>query len=337
MFKKLSKVLSLVTISVFLISCSKNHINRNHPDYAKISLEDMQDIFEPLPDQVLKLEDKSTVAQVKLGKKLYFEKALSLNNDISCNSCHMLDKFGVDNEATSPGHKGQRGDRNSPSVYNASLHIAQFWDGRAEDLKAQAKGPILNPIEMAIPNEEEAIKRIKRLSGYTDMFKAAFPKEKDPVTYDNLAHAIAQFEKNLLTPSRFDDYLKGNQDALSNDEKEGMRIFNEVGCTSCHNGVGVGGGLYQKIGLEIPYETEDKGRFNVTKNNDDMYFFKVPSLRNVAKTGPYFHDGTVKTLKEAISLMGTHQLGVELKKSEIDAISVFLESLTGKMPEIAKL
>lgn len=325
-------------LSVCLIfGCAKSNIDRKNPNYAKVDFEDVKATFEPLPEKLLDTSSPVTVAQVKLGKRLYFEKALSLGNDISCNSCHMLDKYGVDGEPTSPGHKGQRGDRNSPTVYNAGLHIAQFWDGRAKDLKDQAKGPILNPVEMAIPDEATAIKRIKSIEGYADMFKAAFPKDKEPISYDNLAEAIGQFEKNLLTPSRFDDYLKGNKEALSDDELEGLRVFTEIGCTSCHNGAAIGGGLYQKIGLEIPYDTEDKGRFNVTKDKDDEFFFKVPSLRNITKTAPYFHDGKVKTLEEAVTLMGKHQLGVDLKPGEVEAITAFLESLTGRLPDIEKI
>lgn len=320
-----------------VVGCSQSNIDRKNPNYAKVDFESVKDTFEPLPEKVFDTKTAVAQAQVKLGKKLYFEKALSLGNDISCNSCHMLDKYGVDNEPTSPGHKGQRGDRNSPTVYNAAFHLAQFWDGRAKDLKAQAKGPILNPVEMAIPDEATAIQRLKSIDGYTEMFQAAFPGKKNPMTYDNMAEAIGNFEKNLLTPSRFDAYLKGKQDALSDDEKEGLRVFMDVGCTSCHNGVGVGGALYQKIGLEVPYDTEDKGRFNVTKNKDDEFFFKVPTLRNIAKTGPYFHDGKVKTLEEAVTLMGKHQLGVDLKPSEVDAILAFLDSLTGELPDIEKM
>ena len=332
------KYFNLLMLSLGLFfGCSQNNIDRSNPDYAKVDFDSVKDTFEPLPKFVFDTTKPAALAQVKLGKRLYFEKGLSLANDISCNSCHMLDKFGVDNEPTSPGHKGHRGDRNSPTVYNSAFHIAQFWDGRAKDLKAQAKGPILNPGEMAIPDEATAIKRLKNIDGYTEMFKAAFPKKKNPMTYDNMAEAIANFEKNLLTPSRFDDYLKGKSDALSDDEKEGLRVFMEVGCTSCHNGVGVGGGLYQKIGLEVPYDTEDLGRYKVTKDTDDKYFFKVPTLRNVAKTGPYFHDGKVKTLKEAVTLMGKHQLGVDLKPSEVDSILAFLDSLTGELPNISKL
>lgn len=330
------KQLNIIFLTL-LVGCSQNKIDRSHPEYAKVDFESVKDTFEPLPAKVFDTTSTVAQAQVKLGKRLYFETGLSLGNDISCNSCHMLDKYGVDNEPTSPGHKGQRGDRNSPTVYNAAFHLAQFWDGRAKDLKEQAKGPILNPVEMAIPDEATAIKRLTSIDGYTDMFKAAFPDKKNPMTYDNMAEAIANFEKNLLTPSRFDEYLKGKQDALSDDEKEGLRVFMEVGCTSCHNGVGIGGALYQKIGLEVPYDTEDKGRSAVTKNKEDDFFFKVPTLRNVAKTGPYFHDGQVETLREAVLLMGKHQLGVDLKPSEVDALLAFLDSLTGELPNLEQI
>lgn len=331
------KIAGLLLTLLVLIGCAKSNIDRSNPNYAQVDYEDVKVTFEPLPEKLLETSDKVTQAQVRLGKRLYFEKALSLADDLSCNSCHMLDKYGVDNEPTSPGHKGQRGDRNSPTVYNAGLHVAQFWDGRAKDLKEQAKGPILNPVEMAIPDEATAVKKIKALDGYTEMFKAAFPAAKDPISYDNMAEAIGQFEKNLLTPSRFDEYLRGRKDALSDDEKEGLRLFSEVGCTSCHNGVGIGGGLYQKLGLEVPYETEDKGRFNVTKDADDLFFFKVPSLRNITKTAPYFHDGSIKTLEEVVTLMGKHQLGVDLKVGEVEAIVAFLDSLTGTLPDIDKI
>lgn len=319
----------------FVWGCSQSKIDRKNPDYAKVNYEEVKEVFKPLPEYLVDISKPVLAKRSELGHKLYFETALSIGNDISCNSCHLLDKFGVDNEPTSPGHKKQRGDRNSPTVYNSGLNFSQFWDGRAKDLKDQAKGPILNPVEMAIPDEKTAVSRIKSIKGYTDMFRAAFPKAKDPITYDNIAEAIATFEMNLLTPSRFDDYLKGNREALSKDEKEGLRTFMEVGCISCHEGVNIGGSSYQMLGAVIPFDTEDHGRFAVTKSEDDKFFFKVPSLRNIAKTGPYFHDGSVKTLDEAVKLMGSHQLGVDLKEGEIEAIVAFLNSLTGKLPLIA--
>lgn len=281
-------------------------------------------LFKALPEVKVENPDK-----VDLGKKLFFETALSKANDLSCNSCHNLETFGVDNRATSLGDKGQTGDRNSPTVFNAALHFAQFWDGRAKDVEEQALGPILNPVEMAMPNEEEVVKRLKENAEYTDAFKRAFPEESEPINYQNVGKAIGAFERTLLTPSRFDDFLNGKEAALSSEEKKGLETFVKIGCTSCHNGVGIGGALYQKIGLVKPYETTDLGRYKVTKSEADKYFFKVPSLRNVEKTAPYFHDGKVETLAEAVRLMGRHQLGRELDDVQTQEIITFLKSLTG--------
>lgn len=307
------------------------------PNFGKVDFKEVKQTFGPLPEYVINPNKKTNQARIALGKKLYFEKRLSLANDLSCNTCHQLDRFGVDNEPTSPGHKGQRGDRNSPSVYNAGLHLAQFWDGRAKDLTDQAKGPILNPIEMAMPSEKEVIKRLKNDPEYPALFKKAFPRSRRALSYHNMGRAIAAFEANLLTPSRFDKYLKGDQEALSIDEKHGLREFMQVGCIDCHNGVGIGGGMYQKLGLEVPYPNlKDKGRYNVTKDKDDMYFFKVPSLRNVAETGPYFHDGSIKDLDKAVQLMGKHQLGKELSRVQVRYIIKFLKSLTGEVPKYVK-
>ncbi len=324
---------------IILGSCTKSKIDRSVQNFAKVDYEEVKTYFQPLPERLVDISSPIMASRAKLGKKLYFETQLSIAGDISCNSCHLLDNYGVDNEPTSPGHLKQLGNRNSPSVYNSGLHIAQFWDGRAKDLKEQAMGPVLNPVEMAMPDETVVIQRLKSIDDYADMFKAAFPKDKasQAISFNNMAEAIALFEMNLLTPSRFDHYLKGKRDALSDDEKEGLRLFVEVGCVSCHDGVGIGGGSYQMLGAVVPYETKDLGRFAVTKEEDDKFFFKVPSLRNVAKTAPYFHDGSIVDLKKAISLMGLHQLGTDLKESEVEAIYSFLNSLTGKIPDINKI
>lgn len=286
-------------------------------------------VFAPLPDSAPAAESPSNPEKIALGRSLYFDTRLSKDQKISCNSCHKLDTFGVDNEPTSPGHKGQRGGRNSPSVYNAALHTAQFWDGRAANVEAQALGPILNPIEMAMPSEAAVLERLKKDQKTVDAFKAAFPGESDPVTYKNVGNAIGAFERTLLTPSRFDDFLRGNNDALSAQEKKGGELFVKTGCVACHNGATVGGQMYQKLGLVKEYQTKDMGRFEVTKQESDKKVFKVPSLRNVAKTGPYYHDGSIKTLDQAVSLMAEHQLGKQLSKDEVAEIVTFLGSLTG--------
>lgn len=317
------KVLALLFI---LAGCGASMNNEVTPADKQL-LVDAKEVFKPIGKTAI--DEAKNADIIALGEKLYFEKKLSINNTISCNSCHKLDGFGVDNEATSPGHDGKRGDRNSPTVYNAALNFVQFWDGRAKDLAAQAIGPILNPIEHGLPTEKAALDKINTKE-YTDMFKKAFPKQKKSFTYKNIGHAIAAFEKTLLTPSRFDDFLNGDIAALNRQERDGLKKFVEVGCTSCHMGENIGGSMYQKIGAINEYPTEDKGRFNVTKKEDDLHFFKVPSLRNIAKTAPYFHDGKVNTLEEAIKLMGYHQLDEKLNDKDIADIKAFLESLTGK-------
>lgn len=308
--------------------------------YSAISKEDKelletaQGIFKPLPKQLTSPKDNpSTPAKIKLGKKLYFEKKLSMDNSLSCNSCHLLENYGTDNKVTSTGFKNQLGGRNSPSVYNSGLHFVQFWDGRAKDLEAQAGGPILNPIEMAMPNEKEVLSRLSKDKEYPKMFNEVFGKNS--LTYKNLAKAIASFERTLITPSKFDKYLNGDVKVLSSDEKQGLRTFVGKGCITCHNGVGVGGGMFQKFGLVTPYKNaKDLGRFDVTKNPEDKFVFKVPSLRNIAKTAPYFHDGKVATLKEAIKTMGKTQLGMNISDKEAASIETFLKTLTGDKPKI---
>lgn len=292
------------------------------------------DVFKVVPAKYESDTNPITEAKVALGRALYYETRLSLNQDISCNSCHQLDKFGVDNEPTSPGHKGQRGGRNSPTVYNAAGHKAQFWDGRAATVEDQAKGPILNPVEMAMPDAPAVVRVLKSIPGYLPLFKAAFPGEADPVTYDNLAKAIGAFERQLTTPSRWDKYLGGEEAALTDVEKAGLARFNKLGCPTCHNGSNVGGHLYQKLGLVKPWDDQsDLGRFEITKLDGDKMFFRVPTLRNVAKTGPYFHKGQIATLEEVVKKMAWHQLGAELKDDEVKEIVAFLGALTGEVPK----
>lgn len=284
------------------------------------------ELFGPLPAIDTASMDET---KVSLGRMLYYDARLSLDRDISCNSCHQLNKFGVDNEPTSPGHMGQRGDRNSPTVYNAGMHIAQFWDGRAADLAEQAKGPVLNPVEMAMPSEAAVITTLASVPGYADLFEAAFPDDEPALTYDNVAKAIASFEEGLITPDRFDAFMQGNLSALSTPEINGLETFIQTGCASCHNGPALGGTMYQKMGLVKPYATGDVGRFAVTGNEADKYVFKVPGLRNIARTAPYLHDGSVTRLIDTIRLMAEHQLGKTLSDADAASIAIFLESLTG--------
>jgi cytochrome c peroxidase len=265
---------------------------------------------------------------------LYYEPRLSRSQDISCNSCHDLASYGVDNQPTSDGFKGQMGDRNSPTVYNAARHLAQFWDGRAPDVEAQAKGPILNPVEMAMPSEHVVVAVLESMPEYVDAFKKAFPGEEKPVTYDNMAKAIGAFERNLITPARWDAFVRGDQSALTPEEQAGFKMFTEAGCQACHNGTLLGGNSYQHLGAVKPYPREDDpGRLKVTGQESDRGVFKVPSLRNVEKTGPYLHDGKVATLEEAVRQMAEYQLGKTLTDQEVGRIVVFLRALTGRLPE----
>ncbi len=290
-------------------------------------------MFRPLPTTMDSEKNPSTEPKVNLGRMLYYEKRLSKNHDVSCNTCHELDKYGVDHTPVSTGHKGQKGNRNAPTVYNAAQHLAQFWDGRAADVEEQAKGPVQNPVEMAMPSGERAAAVLQSMPAYVQAFQKAFPGEKDPVTFDNMARAIGAFERRLVTPSRWDDFLQGNKTALSTAEKAGFLKFTEAGCQSCHMGALVGGVMYQKLGLVEPWsDSSDLGRYQVTKQESDKLVFKVPSLRNIEQTAPYFHDGSVATLDQAVKLMGEHQLGKQLQDDEIRSIVTWLKSLTGTIP-----
>jgi cytochrome c peroxidase len=290
-------------------------------------------MFQPLPAQAASPDNEITEAKVNLGRQLYYENRISKGEKLSCNSCHMLDKYGQDNLPFSPGHEGKLGGRSSPSTYNAAIHIAQFWDGREPTVEAQAKGPVLNPVEMGMPSADFVVKVLKSMPGYVEGFKAAFPGEADPITYDNFGKAVGAFERGLLTPGKWDAFLKGNKDALSAEEKKGFATFAKTGCVTCHNGAGVGGMMYQKLGLVKPWpELKDNGRSDVTKNDGEKFFFKVPSLRNITETAPYLHDGSVKTLDEMVKKMAEYQLGKQLSDEETASIITFLKALKGEIP-----
>jgi cytochrome c peroxidase len=289
--------------------------------------------FAPLPARFDAPSAPASAAQIALGRMLYFENRLSKGQDLSCASCHRLDGGGVDNEQFSRGHKGQRGGRNAPTVFNAAGQIAQFWDGRAADVEAQAKGPVLNPVEMAMPDQGHVVTVLKSMPAYTLAFEAAFPGEADPVTYDNFGRAVGAFERGLTTPTEFDRFLAGADDALAPPVRDGLARFIATGCTTCHNGPLVGGSMYMKLGMVEPYaNAQDQGRFDLTKNEADRMVFKVPSLRNVADTRPYFHDGAVADLPTAIRQMGRLQLGKQLSDDDVASIARFLQALSGAPP-----
>jgi cytochrome c peroxidase len=303
-------------------------------------LKKAQTLFKPIPEKAPELRaNPASPERADLGKLLYFDPRLSSSWLISCNTCHNLSLGGVDLLETSIGHGWQKGPRNSPTVLNAVLNVAQFWDGRAKDLKEQAMGPVQAAVEMN-STPERTVRTLKSIPEYVTRFQKAFPGEKDPVTFENMARAIEIFEATLLTPnSRFDDYLSGKQEALSAAEKRGLEVYISKGCVRCHMGVNLGGqgyfpfGVVEKPGADI-LPPGDKGRFEVTKTASDEYVFKSPSLRNVELTAPYFHSGKVWDLKQAVAVMGSAQLGTQLTDAEADAIVAFLKTLTGSQPKV---
>ena len=279
-----------------------------------------------------------TPEKIDLGKALFFDPRMSASGVFSCNSCHNLATGGDDNMPTSIGHGWQKGPRNSPTVLNAVFNEAQFWDGRAADLAEQAKGPVQAGVEMA-NTPANVVATLNSMPQYQDWFKASFPEQDDPVTFDNFAKAIEAYEATLITPAPFDAFLNGDDAALSDEQKEGLALFMDKGCASCHNGVNLGGngyypfGLIEKPGADV-LPPDDRGRFQVTETADDSYVFRASPLRNIDQTAPYFHSGKVWDLEVAVAIMGTSQLGTELSEPEVDKIAAFLGSLTGEMPEV---
>ena len=272
--------------------------------------------------------------QVELGKKLWFDPRLSKSGFISCNSCHNLSMGGSDNLKSSIGDRWQQGPINSPTVLNSSLNLAQFWDGRAKDLKEQAGGPIANPGEMAFTHEL-AVDLLRSIPQYVQEFKTVFGHDK--LTIAEVTTAIAAFEETLVTPnSRFDQWLQGDKKALKNDELAGYKLFKDSGCVACHNGPNLGGNSFQKMGIVEPYKTTNaaEGRSAVTGNDADRFNFKVPTLRNVELTYPYFHDGSADTLAQAVDVMGRLQLGRKFSDDENGKIVAFLKTLTGDQPQM---
>ncbi|MDH4121619.1 MAG: c-type cytochrome [Deltaproteobacteria bacterium] len=303
--------------------------------------------MEPLPaTPPVPKDNPQTKEKVNLGRQLFFDPRLSVTQTVSCNSCHNVMASGTDNRPTSFGVFGKKGGRSAPNVWNAAFLSVQFWDGRAASLEDQAKGPILNPVEMGMPNEAAVVALIDGIPGYREQFQRVFGG-KNPVTYDNIAKAIAAYERTLVTPnSPFDQYKKGKKNAMSAQAIRGMKAVEELGCTTCHSGPNFAGpamktgeGFYQAFPMfpgseyEKKYHlTDDKGRYEVTKNKNDMNHWRVPTWRNVALTAPYFHNGSVATLEEAVRVMGKTQLDKNLDDKTVADIVAFLNSLTGQFP-----
>lgn len=284
------------------------------------------------PVEPIELPKNINQAKVELGKKLFFDPRLSKSGFISCNSCHNLSMGGSDNLPTSIGDRWQEGPINSPTVLNSSLSFVQFWDGRAETLQEQAGGPIENPVEMGFTHEL-AVEVIASIPQYVDEFNKIYGKKE--LTINEITDAIAEFEETLVTPnSRFDKWLKGDKQAITAQELNGYQLFKDIGCTACHNGAALGGTSFQKMGLFEEYVTSSKeeGRGGLTGDDNERFMFKVPTLRNVELTYPYFHDGAYWTLEESVDIMARLQLGQKLEESQINDITAFLKTLTGDQP-----
>lgn len=298
--------------------------------------------FKALPAVAESASNTITDAKVQLGQVLFYDPRISKSGKSSCNSCHNLANWGVDQMKASADSLDNPTGRNAPTVLNAALHNMQFWDGRALTIEEQAGKPILNQEEMAVPHLGFLINRLRNDSMYRTLFNEAFPGEMIPVSYTNMEKAIGAFERTLLTPSRFDGYMAGDLKALTREEKEGLTAFMDAGCATCHNGVGVGGGSMQRFGIFTDYRTlthsrmDDEGRLNITGDHSEKDIFKVPGLRNVDKTYPYFHDGSIAGLDSAVKIMAATELNKKLTVQEVANIVAFLKTMTGDIREDAK-
>ncbi len=271
-------------------------------------------------------------AKASLGKELFFDTILSVDNTISCATCHDLSNGGDDGLRFSFGVDAREGDINSPTVYNAVFNFRQFWNGRAKNLLHQAEGPIENPVEMA--NKFEKLISVLQKTPYKEKFYKLY---EDGITKHNIADAIAEYEKTLITPNApFDKYLRGDENAITPKQKEGYQLFKDKGCIACHHGINVGGNLYNKFGVMQYVSSKRLGRYEVTHKEEDRYYFKVPSLRNIEHTAPYLHDGRYETLDEVVKFMARYQLGQVVSQEEIDTIISFLKSLSGEIPASAR-
>ncbi len=301
-------------------------------------LKDAQGIFEPLPKDMATAASPIMPERVDLGHKLFFDPRMSVDGTVSCARCHQPTLYGTDGMAKVRSAHDALNARRAPTVLNAALQFKAHWRGDRENVEDQAEQALLGPPSFGNPDNASATARLRAIPDYLPMFQKAFPGESDPVTQHNWGKAIGAYERTLVTPSRFDDYLAGKADSLSAAEKRGLRKFMSIGCTDCHNGPVLGGRSFEKFGVVKDYWQEtgskepDKGRFDVTHDPADMYVFKVPGLRNVAMAPPYFHDGSVRTLPEAVRIMAKVQLGKDLSDQEKNDVVALLDSLTGELP-----
>jgi cytochrome c peroxidase len=332
---KVKKVLVAISM-LFLASMSLGGTNGDED-----LLKQAKQIFSPLPKLMLSEKNSITPEKVRLGKLLFYETRISVDGTVSCSKCHPISLYGADGLRKAIGNNCRINPRNSPTLFNAAGQISEHWIGNRIDVEDQAKQSVLGPPSFGMPSYEAVEKKLKEIKGYITLFKNAFPADSDSVTVDNFAKAVGAFERTLVTPSPFDAFLEGNPEALKEQEKRGLKTFIEVGCVMCHSGAYFGGQMYQKFGFVEPYwkytksQEIDEGRYAVTKNESDKYVFKVSMLRNVAKTPPYFHDGSIDKLEIVELIMGKVQLGRDLTESQIEGIAAFLKSLTGEIPKDA--
>ncbi|WP_363349269.1 cytochrome c peroxidase [Methylocystis echinoides] len=324
-------ILSLLLVAGFAAPAAAGALD------PKKLLDEAKAVFQPLP-AVPVAKDSVDAARVELGRRLFFENRVSMDGNVNCAHCHLPDRQASDGLPKAIGVFGKENPRNAPSIFNAALNVKQHWRGDRESLEDQAEKSLLGPASFGNPDQATAMGKLKAIPAYPEAFAKAFPGDKDPVNSRNWGVAVGAFERTLLTPSKFDAFLSGDVKALTPQQLAGLRLFIDTGCAACHNGVGVGGNSFQKFGVVEDYwketgaKTPDKGRADVTKNDVDLYVFKVPSLRNVAKTAPYFHDGSVEDLPKAVEIMGKTQLGKTLSRQETADIVAFLGALTGAAP-----
>jgi cytochrome c peroxidase len=326
------KVIGVISILIF----ARMSLASNGDD---ILLTQVKEIFGLLPQVIGSEKNPVTPEKVKLGKILFYETRISVDGTVSCARCHPIGLYAADGLKKSIGNNCKVNPRNAPTVFNAAGQISEHWIGNRVDVEDQAKQAVIGPPSFGMPSYEAVEKRLKEIKGYGPLFKEAFPEDKDPVTVDNFAKAVGAFERTLVTPSRFDAFVKGELTALSDNQKRGLKTFIETGCMTCHSGGYVGGQMYERFGVFEPYwqytrsKEIDEGRYVVTKNESDKYVFKVPILRNAEITSPYFHDGSVDHLYEAARIMGKIQLTKTLTDQQIEDIIIFLKSLTGQIPD----
>ncbi len=323
----------IVLVSLLFIAATARAEGPN----AKTLLEEAKQNFQPIvvPSPV---NDSVAAARVELGRRLFFENRVSMDGNVSCAHCHLPEKLASDGLPKAIGVFGKENPRNAPSIFNAALNFKQHWRGDRESLEDQAEKSLLGPASFGNPDQATAMSKLKAIPAYAGAFAKAFPGDKDPINSKNWGAAVGAFERTLMTPSKFDAFLSGDASALTNQEQAGLRKFIDLGCVACHNGPGVGGNFFQKFGVVSDYwkatgvATPDKGRADVTKNDADLYVFKVASLRNIAQTAPYFHDGSVEDLTKAVKIMGKTQLGQDLSEKDAADIVAFLGALTGPVP-----